>query len=215
MPIFFQHTTPDCQLILWEIQETESFFTATVPEFGHLQVPAHPQRRLQFWVGRFLLRQLMPNFPIGSIEVAESGRPYLNDDSLYFSISHTDGFAAAIVSQTQAVGIDVECISDKPKRVRSKFLIDTEQGILFKSMESAGYTEHQVYSLAWSVKEAAFKALHQTGVDFIRDLPIESVDLGGSGWQVIVGGKGTGLRVQTRLTDVLSLGWCCRPLNGR
>lgn len=215
MPIFFQHTTPDHQLILWEIQETESFFTAAIPEFGHMQPPDHPQRRLQFWVGRFLLMQLMPDFPIGSIKVAESGRPYLGDDSLYFSISHTDGFAAAIVSRNQAVGIDVERLSDQPKRVRSKFLIEKEEGILFKSMGSVGYTEHQVYTLAWSVKEAAFKALHQTGVDFIRDLPIESVDSRESDWQLIVGGKGTGLRVQTRVTDVLCLGWCCRPLDGR
>jgi hypothetical protein len=63
------------------------------------------------------------------------------------------------------------------------------------------------YTLAWSVKETAFKALHQSGVDFIRDLPIQQIDVVEGGWSIKIGGKGMGMNVAARFIDTLCLSW--------
>jgi hypothetical protein len=56
-------------------------------------------------------------------------------------------------------------------------------------------TQTILYTLAWSVKEASFKALHQTWVDFMRDLPIENIEWMNGFWRVEMGGKGSELEI--------------------
>lgn len=60
------------------------------------------------------------------IKVADTRKPFLEDEAYHFSISHCDDYAAAIVSKTGRVGVDVETPSFKIDRIKKKFLNENE-----------------------------------------------------------------------------------------
>ena len=120
MPVFFQHQINDhTRLGVWKIEEPESFFRDNVPM--HRDV-THPHKRLQHLAGRFLLRYLFPDFPYELIRIAETRKPYLPGEEFHFSIAHSGDYAAAIVSRTSRVGIDVEEVREQVGRLIPKFL---------------------------------------------------------------------------------------------
>ena len=215
MPVFFQHTESNLHLLVWEMQEPATFFEASLPPSIVKSAPRHPDRRRQFLTGRFLLKTLIPDFPIDEIVLADSGRPFLSDESNQFSISHTIHFASVVVSQTQAVGVDVEVVSERARRVRRKYLGGDEE-LLLKNLSLPDHSsDDHHYTLAWSIKEAAFKALHQTGVDFIRDLPIERIEPIEDSWTVKIGGKARGMQINARFVGPVCLAWAVRDAEGR
>jgi phosphopantetheinyl transferase len=100
--------------------------------FGGFTEIVHPQKRLQHLGGRYLLSFLFPGFDKAAIAIAASKKPFLPDGSFQFSISHCTQFAAALVSSTQRVGIDIETITERVHRIRHKFLHPSEHEILEK-----------------------------------------------------------------------------------
>ena len=208
MPVFFQHQEPNTPLILWDALEDESFFREVLPSTVLDSMPTHAEKRKQYLSGRFLLQQLDPIFPYEQLRVATGGRPYLADSSAQFSISHAGTYIAAILHPCNKVGVDVEQITDRAHRIREKFLAPVEEEILKSFLFSPNEEDvSHAYTLAWSVKETAFKALHQSGVDFIRDLPIQQIDVVEGGWSIKIGGKGMGMNVAARFIDTLCLSW--------
>jgi phosphopantetheinyl transferase len=208
MPVFFQHQEPNTPLILWDALEDESFFREALPSTVLDSMPTHAEKRKQYLSGRFLLQQLDPIFPYEQLRVATGGRPYLADSSAQFSISHAGTYIAAILHPCNKVGVDVEQITDRAHRIREKFLAPVEEEILKSFLFSPNEEDvSHAYTLAWSVKETAFKALHQSGVDFIRDLPIEQMDAVAGGWLIKIGGKGMGMNVAARIIDALCVSW--------
>ena len=76
MPIFFQQDIDaDTKLAVWKIEEEESFFA--VPLQREI---THPHKRLQHLSGRYLLRFLFPEFPLDLIKIANTRKPYLEDE---------------------------------------------------------------------------------------------------------------------------------------
>lgn len=105
------------------------------------------------------------------------GAPLLEEEETRISISHTDGlFAAASLPKTPeadftkfnqrtAVGIDVERLGrEKAYDVRERFLSDEELKLVGESAELA--------LLAWTIKEALYKAALDTSVDWRTGLRI-------------------------------------------
>ena len=101
MPLFYQHTiNAGTKLGIWLIEETESFFLEKVPEKEEV---THPHKRLQHLAGRFLLPVLFDDFPLEEIVIADTRKPFLENEEYHFSISHCGSYAAAIVSATSRV----------------------------------------------------------------------------------------------------------------
>ncbi|MBS1654703.1 MAG: 4-phosphopantetheinyl transferase, partial [Bacteroidetes bacterium] len=124
MPIFFQHQINDTtRLGIWKIEETEEFFKGNVPL--HRDV-THPHKRLQHLAGRFLLQYLAPAFPYDLIRIADTRKPFLENEAYHFSISHCGDYAAAIVSKSSRVGIDIEIPTSKIESIKHKFLSGEE-----------------------------------------------------------------------------------------
>ena len=80
----------------------------------------------------------------------ESGRPYLEDDNLSISISHTKGYVAVIVSDKTDVGIDIEHYAQRIHKVAFQFMRADEP-----VDEYRGDTTWKLL-LHWSVKEPMF-----------------------------------------------------------
>jgi 4'-phosphopantetheinyl transferase EntD len=154
MPLFYQHNINEfTKLAIWQITEDEGFFIQRVPLKRDV---SHAQKRLQHLAGRYLLRELFPDFPLQEILIADTRKPYLADEQYHFSISHFGSYAAAIVSRTKRVGIDVEKASPTIEKVRNKFLSPLESDIAFDGIEKSGHRLRQL-TLLWSAKESVFK----------------------------------------------------------
>jgi 4'-phosphopantetheinyl transferase EntD len=165
MPLFYAHTINQyTRLAIWHIREPEDFFLEKVPLSRAI---THPHKRLQHLAGRYLLQYLFPDFPIHLIQIAETQKPFLPDESHHFSISHCGHFAAAIVSTQCRVGIDVEIPTPRVQRVAHKFLHSSETVMLqdFEDIEDV-----LLKTICWSAKETLFKWYGKGNVDFRQHL---------------------------------------------
>jgi 4'-phosphopantetheinyl transferase EntD len=173
MPIFYQQDIDeDTKLGIWKIEEDENFFLQSVVPQRNV---SHPHKKLQHLAGRYLLKYLFPDFPLSLILIADTRKPYLENEAYHFSISHCGDYAAAIVSKTKRVGMDIELPSEKVGRIRHKFLDDREQIMVNKDWTLVGNQEWAIgdgqivlkhLTLLWSCKEAIFKWWGKGNVDF-------------------------------------------------
>ncbi len=175
MPIFFQQAiNANTRLGIWKIEETEEYFSNTVPLQREV---THPQKRVQHLAGRFLLRYLFPDFPFELIKIADTRKPYLPDEQFHFSISHCGDYAAAIVSRNQRVGIDIEMPVEKIEKIQNKFLSEDELA-LFTDHGSPLTVNRELLTILWSAKEASFKWYGNGGVDFRKHILLQQLNAG-------------------------------------
>lgn len=120
-------------------------------------------RRREHLASRVLLKQLMGEEP--RVAYRSSGAPFLVDQPLYVSITHTQGYAAAILSPSPT-GIDIEYRSDRVLRIRSRFMTQEEE----RGIDPAHEVEHLL--IHWCAKETLFKLIDQEEVDFLTHLHV-------------------------------------------
>jgi phosphopantetheinyl transferase len=175
MPIFFQQDIEDdTRLGVWKIEEEEDFF---LKEVVLQRAITHPHKRLQHLAGRYLLRHLFPEFPMDLIRIADTRKPYLENEAFHFSISHCNDYAAAIVSRKKRVGVDLELYHSKVERIRNKFLHPEESAMVDReSWPSLPVDPPQLapLMLLWSAKEAVFKWWSYGHVDFSDQIRIDA-----------------------------------------
>ena len=164
MPLFYQdQPSEDIRLAIWQIREEESFFLNQVPLSKKIQ---HPHKRKQHLAGRYLLSFLAADFPLSEIAIADSRKPYLKDEKYHFSISHCGDYAAAIISKTQRVGIDIEIFDDKVIRIQNKFLNENERAFLAENNDHS----LALYTTLWCAKEAIYKWFSFGKVNFKKNI---------------------------------------------
>lgn len=179
MALFYQHNISNTtRLGIWHIAEPERFFMEKVSLQRHI---THPHKRLQHLAGRYLLKTLFPDFPYELIAIADTKKPYLPNDVYHFSISHCGDYAAAIVSSTERVGIDIEIPTPKVDRIRQKFLHPDELQLLEKQYPRDNLTAvkspyYRSLTTLWSAKEAVFKWYGKGEVDFSEHIRLEVND---------------------------------------
>lgn len=178
MPLHYQHNINYfTRLAIWKIEEPEAFFAQKV---SLLQPVTHPHKRLQHLAGRYLLPFLFPDFPTELIQIADTRKPYLPDETYHFSISHCGDYAAAIVSSVSRVGIDVEMITHRVNKIRHKFLHSNElEQWNIEGLEEA--EKFRTLTLLWSAKEAMFKWWGRGDVDFSECMQVKASILQSSG----------------------------------
>ena len=180
MPLFYQHTiNQTTKLGIWKIEEDQKFFLIKVPLQQNI---THPHKRLQHLAGRFLLRYLFPDFPYEEILIADTRKPYLPNEQYHFSISHCGYYAAAIVSSTHRVGIDIEIPTTKIQRIAHKFIHENEKQFLDQLTAHNSPLTNQpltvnsrLLTILWSAKESLFKWYSLGGVDFKENMQLNNV----------------------------------------
>jgi phosphopantetheinyl transferase len=167
MPLVYQQNVNAVTKIgVWHITETEDFFLQQVPLQKEIR---HWHKRLQHLAGRYLLKELYPNFPLELIKIADTRKPFLQDEAYHFSISHCGNYAAVVVSKAYRVGVDVELVTPKIENILHKFLSAQEQYLLPPD------ALQKTATLFWSVKESVYKWKGNGGVDFIDHINIQSI----------------------------------------
>jgi phosphopantetheinyl transferase len=183
MPLFYQQDiNASTKLGIWFIREPESFFLRKVPIQRTI---THPHKRLQHLAGRYLLKYLFSDFPYDLIRIADTRKPFLQNEAYHFSISHCGDYAAALVSTTQRVGVDVEIATSKVEKILHKFLNQRERAFLrsrqstvatsqFPAKEHLATGDWQLATLLWSAKESVFKWYGNGGIDFSDHINLDS-----------------------------------------
>jgi phosphopantetheinyl transferase len=166
MPLVYQQNINAVTKIgVWHITEAEDFF-AHIPLQKEI---THWHKRLQHLAGRFLLKEIYPDFPLELIQVASTRKPFLQNEAYHFSISHCRDYAAVLISKTQRAGVDIELVNKKIGPIMPKFLTDQEQFLLPRgAMEKTA-------TLFWSVKEAVYKWQGTGGTDFKQHICIKKI----------------------------------------
>ncbi len=163
MPLFREWSSDKYSLAaIWKIEEPESFFTERTGITSDIK---NDKRRIERMAGRFLLKYLKNDFPLLNIEIDEHDKPRVKNDEYYFSISHSWPYVAAVVSPYVDAGIDIQCWHPRMEKLQHKFLSHREQSFF--------NDDSKLITLAWSVKEAAYKWQGRRGVEFVDHLIIE------------------------------------------
>lgn len=170
LALFYQHNiNDDTRLAIWKIEEEEEFFLQKV---SLQRTITHPHKRLQHLAGRYLLQYLFPDFPSDEILIADTRKPYLPYEQYHFSISHCGNYAAAVVSKTERVGIDIEIPKSTVLKIAHKFLSEKERNSFNISTELIA-DNLQLLTLLWCSKEAMYKWWGWGEVDFSEMLQID------------------------------------------
>lgn len=159
---------------IWQITESVDTLLALLDEVEANALQAMrlaDSRLLEKAATRVLLRELLKQDV--RINYYPNGKPYLEEYPLNISISHTRGYAAIILSENENLGIDIEYISDRVNRIRSRFVSKDEY------VDPLNETMHLL--LLWSAKETMYKALSIEGVDLKDNFRIANFELQKSG----------------------------------
>ncbi len=176
MPLFFQQDIDsDSKIAIWKIEEEPAFFLRYV---SPQRAVSHPHKQLQHSAGRYLLRYLYPDFPVELIQLADTRKPFLENETYHFSISHCGDFAAAIVSKTNRVGVDIEIVTPKIEKIKQKFLSENENQILNDQQSTINGQQSTIsyqLTMLWSCKEAVFKWYGLGELDFKDHIRVKSI----------------------------------------
>jgi phosphopantetheinyl transferase len=172
MPLFYQQDiNQSTQWALWRIEESLQDFKLPVALPSNI---THPNKQLQHAAGRHLLGFLKKDFSYTSLKAPLHGKPYVQDGSCEFSISHAQNWAVAIVSN-EPVGIDVETYTPRVFKIAHKFIHPSEKIWIDELLANNSiWTALQLHIFLWSAKEALYKWWGKGALDFIRDMQVEA-----------------------------------------
>lgn len=174
MPIVFEKAQNNNRLAVWHITENEAKLTSRLndntPDLTkQLQQITHPSKRLEWLASRILLKQLGKCVPL--VRYDDNGKPYLASHSIRFSITHTNNFAAVIVSERETTGIDIEYPSTRISKLADRFVHPDEKAFIPHQKEAL------YHALLWCAKETIYKTVNNPGLEFktkIRVKPFEA-----------------------------------------
>jgi phosphopantetheine--protein transferase-like protein len=170
MALFFSRDLDGGATIsVWEIVESEEELLSlcSVPndELEELQLIRSIDRRRERLAVRALLNQLFE----GKVYLGhhDNGRPFLQNSLIEISISHTKRFAAVLTHPDDSVGIDIESLDRNFSAVEKKALSPYE----IENLSEKNRNLH--LAIYWSAKEAIFKRMSLSDVDFARQIEIK------------------------------------------
>ncbi|GAB3952170.1 hypothetical protein GCM10028805_33650 [Spirosoma harenae] len=165
------HITTDCIATLQAITADEpalrDYLPLTSSEESELALITHPAQRVEWLACRVAIQQLTENQGLSYIGLQkdEFGKPHLLNSPWHISLSHTSGWAAAVLHKSRPVGIDIEPIRDQFTRVVPRVL----------SADEIAHAANNPNRLAvyWCAKEALYKLYGKRQLTFREHLQIE------------------------------------------
>ena len=167
----------DATIGVWQITETEAELrelsatpTDEMEEISFIQSESQRKQRLAV---RALLNTLFDEKVYLSHH--DNGKPYLENNPVNISISHTEKYVAVILHDDEDCGIDVESLDRDFSAVEKKALSEDE----IEDLDDEKRNEQ--LAIYWCAKEAVFKLLSRYSVDFAEQIEIERFHPRGEG----------------------------------
>lgn len=158
-----EHITESTLIGIWKIEESRDELLSLLSHhewIKNIYAIKSESRVLEILSARILIKELTREEK--EVYYNDSGKPFLVDQSYHISVSHTENYVAVVIDKEKHLGLDIEYISEKIKRVRSRVIASNEY--IDKENELVHLLLH------WSAKEAMFKFIDVEGVDFLKHL---------------------------------------------
>ena len=146
---------------VWQITETEE-------ELKELSsTPSDEMEEISFIRSESLRKQRLAVRALLNTLFDDNGKPYLENNPVNISITHTEKYVAVILHEEENVGIDIESLDRDFSAVEKKALSEDE----IDDLEDEKRNEQ--LAIYWCAKEAVFKLLSRYNVDFAEQIEIE------------------------------------------
>ena len=172
MALVYQKEIQDsATLAIWKIEESAEVLVAKLQldeqEQAYFESLGQHMRQLHWLATRVLLRTLLQTEHYIDCKADAHGKPYLVNFPHRISLSHSYDYAAVMISETRAVGIDIELVKPKIEALASKFLTDTERSFI-----DPDHAVAHLYS-CWAAKEAVYKLQGKSGISFKEHIHLQ------------------------------------------
>ena len=159
----------EAEIGVWQITETEEelkeLSSTPSDEMEEISFIRSESLRKQRLAVRALLGTLFDDKVYLSHH--DNGKPYLENNPINISITHTEKYVAVILHEEENVGIDIESLDRDFSAVEKKALSEDE----IDDLEDEKRNEQ--LAIYWCAKEAIFKLLSRYNVDFAEQIEIE------------------------------------------
>lgn len=149
MPLIsVENLDADVQLGLWRMDETDfssDILSGNPPLRSAVLSCASRKRRAEITAVHSLLHAMTSDRSL-FIGHTPEGRPFITGSDMLVSVSHTDGYAALMLSHEKNVAVDIEYVSDRVERIAGRFMRDDETATCTLSR-----------LIHWCVKETVYK----------------------------------------------------------
>lgn len=167
--LFTRELDNGATISLWEVVESEEELLnlSSIPndEIEELKQTKSLARRREKLAVRALLNELFD----GKVYLGhhDNGRPFLQNSLIEISISHTNRYVCVLTHPEESVGVDIESLERSFSAVEKKALSLEE----IENLSDKSRNLH--LAIHWSVKEAVYKRMSLSDVDFSRQIEIK------------------------------------------
>ncbi|GAB4183713.1 MAG: 4'-phosphopantetheinyl transferase superfamily protein [Thermoflexibacter sp.] len=152
---------------VWEIKENEISLMSILNgkiAIEKLDTITHSQKRIEWLGARALVCELAERFKESVSEIANDnlGKPYLKNQPLHLSISHSKKYAVAILHRHSSVGIDIELSSQRVLNNIHRLCSEEEMLDIGNDIQKA--------TKAWCAKEALYKYYGEKKLNFKKNI---------------------------------------------
>ena len=164
-------------IAVWKVEETEEELKnlSSIPsdEMEEISLYRSDHTRRQKLAVRALLNELFEE----KVYLChhDNGKPYLENCISDISITHTDGYVAIILHDEEGIGIDIESLDRDFSAVEKKALSEDE----IEDLDDD--TKNEQLAIYWCAKEAIFKLMSPSAVDFAEQIEVEKFSPKGEG----------------------------------
>ena len=159
----------DAEIGVWQITETEEelkeLSSTPTDEMEEISFIRSESLRKQRLAVRALLNTMFDDKVYLSHH--DNGKPYIENNPINISITHTAKYVAVILHEDENVGIDIESLDRDFSVVEKKALSEDE----IEDLEDEKRNEQ--LAIYWCAKEAIFKLLSRYNVDFAEQIEVE------------------------------------------
>ena len=159
----------DAEVGVWQITETEEelkeLSSTPTDEMEEISFIRSESLRKQRLAVRALLNTMFDDKVYLSHH--DNGKPYIENNPINISITHTAKYVAVILHEEENVGIDIESLDRDFSVVEKKALSEDE----IEDLEDEKRNEQ--LAIYWCAKEAIFKLLSRYNVDFAEQIEVE------------------------------------------
>ena len=156
-------TTDNSLVAFWKMEETEEQLRAmcdlTDEDNNFIERCSAQKRRIELLSVRALLKAVGIHQTIHY----NDRKPYL--DKGYISISHSANIAAIIYNPDFPVGIDIEVVAPRIRRIASRAFSETELAAADDDLEKL--------TILWNCKECVFKLANDEGIEFREMIEVD------------------------------------------
>ena len=154
---------------VWQISESEEELKvlSSVPsdELEEISYIRNESLRKQRLAVRALLDQMFEEKVYLSHH--DNGKPYIENNAINISITHTNKYVAVILAEDEEVGIDCESLDRDFSAVEKMALSEDEKD----DLDDDKRNEH--LAIFWCAKEAVYKKMSRYNVDFAEQIEID------------------------------------------